>query len=114
MLGVVCVYSLMAITTEPPPDHLNGVELIYEERLRQMSEKGWSADHDATWTDGQLCRAATCYIKGASNRYWTPSQLAWPWDFKWWKPTTRIRMLVKAGALIAAEIDRLLRDGERP
>jgi hypothetical protein len=34
----------------------------------------------------------------------------WPWDEKWWKPSTNpIRNLVKAGALIAAEIDRLQR-----
>jgi hypothetical protein len=32
----------------------------------------------------------------------------WPWDMKWWKPSDDpIKNLVKAGALIAAEIDRL-------
>ena len=33
----------------------------------------------------------------------------WPWDLEWFKPSPydRIRELVKAGALIAAEIDRL-------
>jgi hypothetical protein len=31
----------------------------------------------------------------------------WPWSFEWWKPKDRIRNLVRAGALIAAEIDRL-------
>jgi hypothetical protein len=37
--------------------------------------------------------------------------VAWPWDKGWWKPTpdNRIRELEKAGALIAAEIDRLQR-----
>ena len=46
----------------------------------------------------------------------------WPWDMKWWKPSDEdpIRNLVKAGALIAAEIDRLQRrtepakGGEKP
>jgi hypothetical protein len=33
----------------------------------------------------------------------------WPWDESWWKPGDRIRELAKAGALIAAEIDRLNR-----
>jgi hypothetical protein len=34
----------------------------------------------------------------------------WPWDQDWWKPSPDpIRNLVKAGALIAAEIDRLQR-----
>ena len=39
----------------------------------------------------------------------------WPWDKKFYKPDTtgtydgRIRELTKAGALICAEIDRLIR-----
>ena len=33
----------------------------------------------------------------------------WPWSDKWWKPKDKIRDLVRAGALIAAEIDRLQR-----
>jgi hypothetical protein len=35
----------------------------------------------------------------------------WPWDAEWFRPVPkdRIRELVKAGALIAAEIDRLNR-----
>ena len=37
----------------------------------------------------------------------------WPWRPSWWKPTPddRVRELVKTGALIAAEIDRLRRRG---
>lgn len=32
----------------------------------------------------------------------------WPWSLNWWKPSSDpIKDLVKAGALIAAEIDRL-------
>lgn len=31
----------------------------------------------------------------------------WPWDEHWWKSTTRRRDLVKAGALVAAEIERI-------
>ena len=34
----------------------------------------------------------------------------WPWSDKWWKPSDDpVRNLVKAGALLAAEIDRLQR-----
>ena len=32
---------------------------------------------------------------------------SWPWVRRWWKPTDRRRDLVKAGALILAEIERL-------
>lgn len=39
---------------------------------------------------------------------WDKAPDAWPWDPSWWKPSPDpIRNLVKAGALIAAEIDRL-------
>lgn len=32
---------------------------------------------------------------------------SWPWNGRWWKPTNRRRDLIKAGALIVAEIERL-------
>jgi hypothetical protein len=39
-----------------------------------------------------------------------PPRFDWPWDASWWKPSNDpVRNLVKAGALIAAEIDRLQR-----
>jgi len=31
----------------------------------------------------------------------------WPWSPMWWRPTTQRRDLVKAGALIMAEIERI-------
>lgn len=38
----------------------------------------------------------------------------WPWDESWWRPSDDpIRNLEKAGALIAAEIDRLQRAARR-
>lgn len=38
----------------------------------------------------------------------------WPWEHRWYKPTPedRVRELTKAGALIAAAIDDLLRSEE--
>jgi hypothetical protein len=53
-------------------------------------------------------RRKTLRSTGIIGRYW-------PWDREWWKPTpnNRIRELAKAGALIAAEIDRLQRLEER-
>jgi hypothetical protein len=38
---------------------------------------------------------------------WASWLQIWPWDRKWWKPTDRRRDLVKAAALILAEIERL-------
>jgi len=91
-----------------------GIELIAEERLRQVSAESWTPEHDDGHDDGSLGKAAVCYIKSA--RLWclkkpvhwlSPS--GWPWSPNWWKPKDPIRDLVRAGALIAAEIDRLQR-----
>lgn len=87
-----------------------GVELIAEERHRQIEKEGWTAKHDKEHYHGELAIAGACY-----SVYHTDAQVlnhglddGWPWDEKWWNPSTNaIENLVKAGALIAAEIDRL-------
>ena len=86
-----------------------GIKLITEERNRQIESEGWTHQHDTQYTEEQLARAACCYTM---PRRWLSNYmlaLLWPWDIKWWKPSpdNRVRDLVKAGALIAAEIDRL-------
>ena len=92
------------------------IELIAEERQRQIKVEGWTKEHDAEHTDGSLASAAVCYAIPSEYRHYSYCPLRkarvpdfWPWDKKWWKPCpkNRIRELVKAGALIAAEIDRL-------
>jgi hypothetical protein len=92
---------------------MKGVELIANERKRQVDAEGWTPEHDDKHTDESLACAAACY---ALPNHWDksePWESVWPesWDISWWKPTpdNRIRELVKAGALIAAEIDRLQR-----
>lgn len=99
-----------------------GIELINKERQRQINEEGWSKLHDAEHCFGELANAAACYAMTDfyKNRDMMSVEcedgtirdvpVMWPWDAKWYKPTPndRIRELVKAGALIAAEIDRLL------
>ena len=84
---------------------MNGCELIAQERERQIAKEGWTPEHDAQHDMGQLVDAARCYC-GAFHANATMSS-AWPWDAEWWKPKDRIRNLVRAGALIAAEIDRI-------
>ncbi|MEB3421767.1 hypothetical protein VK682_24660 [Salipiger manganoxidans] len=46
-------------------------------------------------------------VLGRPLKGWAAWLQLWPWDRKWWKPTTPRRDLVKAGALIVAEIERL-------
>jgi hypothetical protein len=96
-----------------------GAEMIAAERQRQMEQEGWTPEHDDMHDAGDLARAAACYTLPAHLRRearWAwgdrgPRPHDWPWGSQWWKPTPqdRVRELVKAGALIAAEIDRLQR-----
>jgi hypothetical protein len=89
-----------------------GLQRITEERRRQMDL--WT-DHDAGHGKAELAKAAICYLDvassqavvGGAGKTYLPAD-EWPWDLKWWKPSDDpIRNLTKAGALIAAEIDRL-------
>lgn len=72
---------------------------ILMERDRQVKEEGWDEDHDDKYKNDELSRAASCYALNTLDH--------WPWMKVWWKPTTKRRNLVKAGALILAEIERL-------
>ena len=92
---------------------MNGVERIAAERKRQIEEEGFTAEHDDKWNCGELASAAACYVITEDRRY-KVGRLAdtmWVLSGDWWKPSpdNRIRELEKAGALIAAEIDRLIR-----
>jgi hypothetical protein len=89
-----------------------GIEFIAEERQRQIESEGYTLEHDTQHTDESIIFAAICYAKPESHReylYEYTAPIGWRWDVKYWKPTPndRVKELVKAGALIAAEIDRL-------
>jgi len=99
-----------------------GIELIAAERERQITAEGWSEDHDATHIEGQLAYAAASYALYHGLKTTFPPESfvklrledqatkEWPWDAEWWKPSSdSVQNLVKAGALIAAEIDRISR-----
>lgn len=90
-------------------EHMSGIELITAERQRQITEEGWTAEHDDEHRHAELLEAAHCYSHAARTGVLHPPN-GWPWEPSWWKPTDDpIRNLTKAGALIAAEIDRLQR-----
>jgi hypothetical protein len=96
---------------------MTGVELIAAERKRQIEQEGWTPEHDDAHSRREMQAAAECYMAYGCNARWqSQAPMLWPWDDKWWKPSysDEIRNLVKAGALIAAEIDRLQRTKETP
>lgn len=84
----------------------DGVALIAAERRRQVEGEGWSAEHDDGHDSGEMAIAAAMYaVLGTDATVDSPHTA----PSCWIKPGDRIRELSKAGALIAAEIDRLQR-----
>lgn len=106
--------ALIKLGWTPPEGRSGGLSDIMFERYRQIAVEGWTTTHDDGHAHGELARAAASYAYGStigkgSRPHWFPADM-WPWDKKWWKLTTPRRDLVKAGALIVAEIDRLDRE----
>lgn len=102
----------------------SGVALIAAERQRQIDKEGFDEASDAGRTKGELADAAGCYCAFAAmqstllsgdfpENYASIVPPAWPFESGWWKVDKEddTRALVKAGALIAAEIDRRLAAG---
>lgn len=79
------------------------------ERDRQIALEGWTPAHDDRYVNGELVRAAICYAARSSDVELVQLEETsiWPWDAAWWKPTDARRNLVKAAALLLAEIERL-------
>lgn len=111
-------HQVMVVPTPPEeaftirPALTRGAQRIAAERARQAMDEGYQTTIDAVINrdnPDMLARAATCYALPAHERAGRVD-LLWPWPADAWKPTPgdRIRELEKAGALIAAEIDRLL------
>jgi hypothetical protein len=92
---------------------LNDVEA---ERLRQVNAEGYDASHDDLHGPGELTEAALCYVEHANGQAsgmgmgFEPPR-AWPWERTAWKPKDRRRNLIRAAALIVAEIERMDRIG---
>jgi hypothetical protein len=100
----------------------SGLDLIIKERERQISEEGWTPEHDAQHNGGELAVAAACYaVEGLNDDEDNGTFVqrleggvvedGWPkdWDSKWDKREKhdQLKRLTIAGALIAAEIDRI-------
>jgi len=102
----------------PNEEQETGISIIAKERKRQIEEKGYTPEIDNRHMES-LAYAAACYAipDVARNIYAGQGGLSnvltklWPWEMYTFKrsPNNRIKELAKAGALIAAEIDRLQR-----
>jgi len=83
---------------------------VLAERQRQIQVEQFSPRTDDNYESGQLAEAAICYcfsaLKYVMAHDGSPPKW-WPWAKKWYKPTTPRRDLVKAAALLIAEIERL-------
>lgn len=100
---------------------------IAAERYRQIEQEGWTAEHDDRHQGGDLAKAGACYAYfggmlevvrevDMSIPIHQPKpdgsaiiviQRMWPWRWVDWKPKDRRRDLIRAAALIVAEIERL-------
>ena len=90
---------------------------VLAERHRQIQAEGWTPAHDDEHDSGELAGAGAAYALHAADALHPQSQgdayrdgsipHGWCWEDCWWKPTDPRRSLVKAGALILAELERM-------
>lgn len=98
------------------------IDEISTERRRQIQVEGWTPEHDDQHGNGELGRAAAFYAShhaaftysdGPSYSLLVHIDNLWPWAPEWRKTGDARRNLVKAAALIVAEIERLDRASAR-
>lgn len=81
---------------------------VLAERARQIHVEGCSLARDDRYVSGELSAAAAAYLSWTHGEYDAGTvPINWPWDWVWFKPADPRRNLVKAGALILAEIERI-------
>lgn len=128
LLKLPVLEAIISLVSGDMPVSCASMDVI-KERQRQVSEEGFSNQHDDQYTNGELAKAAAVYALPADVRtdpvvYRDIDQRVtvvdvlriklWPWSKEWWKPSpdNRRRELIKAAALIVAEIERLDRKCE--
>lgn len=114
------------------PETAGVVLEVARERNRQIADEDWTPDHDDCHHAGILANAGACYAASAQtalNPFGVFSDgekrdddetvrgpsgdeilAVWPFHVSWFKPSTPRRDLIKAAALIVAEIERIDRD----
>lgn len=79
---------------------------VIVERDRQIEQEGWSLEHDDMQKEGHLAMAGAAYALAGQEGIGSKAVELWPWRVIDWKPKDRRRNLVRAAALIIAEIER--------
>lgn len=98
---------MSAVTIKIEPSQ--AINDVLVERVRQLSEEGYDAAYDDAHIDGSIAQAAAWYAAHAGGMpYRGYGRMPyWPWDDEWKKPKDARRDLVRAGALILAELERI-------
>lgn len=118
-------------------DQADAARDVLAERRRQVDGEGWTPEHDDEHDGGVLAAAGSAYALYAADEMHPQSQgdghfrksppAMWPWHEEmagrgegpvktraiWWKPKDPRQALVKAGALILAEIERIDRQAAK-
>ncbi|RWI96344.1 MAG: hypothetical protein EOR21_08590 [Mesorhizobium sp.] len=91
-----------------PTDLSKALLDVMNERDRQWNEENFDPAHDDKYGKGVLAAAGACYAL-YSDAYPNAGQppKEWPWAAGWWKPKDYRRDLVRAAALLIAEIERI-------
>jgi hypothetical protein len=102
-------------TSAAPLYGLAGIDLIINERLRQVYDLGFDAKHDLQYEVKDFVKAAQCYAAVAGNLlegYMVDTNkhppCSWPWKKEEWHPMPTVEAnLIKSGALMAAALDTM-------
>jgi hypothetical protein len=87
---------------------VTAIQDIEAERERQVRGEGWDDHHDDEHVNRSLARAAGCYAMFADAfPYAGEPPPQWPWEREWWKPRSHRRNMVRAAAMLVAEIERI-------
>lgn len=109
-----------------PPDFLHAAQEIADERWKQITRESYTLDHDDRLVSGELASGAAAYCLSAASRNSIDGfaavqvhaaaipgtsvdaiRKAWRRNISVFKPTYPRRDLIKAGAMIVAEIGRI-------
>lgn len=84
------------------------IDDIAAERRRQIEVEGYDTAHDDAHDGGELAQAAAAYAL-VTTKEGFPSMVReiWPWQWHQFYPKNLRSDLVRAAALIVAEIERL-------